>query len=466
MEEQVNIFNDDNLIRLIKEEFNDSDNQLFQMSFQLYNSSYNKPNDYIIDLDDIYKWIGFSRKDHAKTLLITQFKEGIHYKISLPRARERLSDRILKGGENKEKILLNIKCFKKYCLKASTEKSDKIYDYYIKMEEIIFKYIQEQYNNQQIINIQNLKALEDKEQLLQIKDKELEYALNQLEIKDNLINNLNNQTYEEIKKDKFIYIFSTDKPNIYKIGRSKDPIKRRTQLQTANVDDIIIIDNYPTSDDVLLEQIIHNVLNNYRCKSDREHFFCNLNYIKLVINIAGSFLDTLKSTYEHITKNELLDKINQKINIDIQNINIIQENNNHIQENNNHIQENNNYLETNNNYIETNNNNIQENNNNLEINNNSIINNIQFLLLFLKEIIINNNNKDIFIIQSSKLFLLFNDFLKDNNFKIIYTATKFGIDIKKYDGIEKHKALHGYDIYINIEILKKFLINKYKIEFL
>ena len=73
MDEQVNIFNDDNLIRLIKEEFNENDNQLFQMSFQLYNSSYNKPNDYIIDLDNIWKWIGFSKKCYAKTLLITKF---------------------------------------------------------------------------------------------------------------------------------------------------------------------------------------------------------------------------------------------------------------------------------------------------------------------------------------------------------------------------------------------------------
>ena len=40
MEEQINIFNDDKLIRLIKEEFNDNDNQLFQMSFQLFNMSY------------------------------------------------------------------------------------------------------------------------------------------------------------------------------------------------------------------------------------------------------------------------------------------------------------------------------------------------------------------------------------------------------------------------------------------
>ena len=48
----------------------------------------------------------------------------------------------LKGGENKEIILLTINCFKKFCLKASTEQADKIYDYYIKMEEIITKYIE------------------------------------------------------------------------------------------------------------------------------------------------------------------------------------------------------------------------------------------------------------------------------------------------------------------------------------
>jgi hypothetical protein len=36
----------------------------------------------------------------------------------------------------------------------------------IKIEKIIFKYIQEQYTTQQNINIQNLKALEDNKQLL------------------------------------------------------------------------------------------------------------------------------------------------------------------------------------------------------------------------------------------------------------------------------------------------------------
>jgi hypothetical protein len=56
------------------------------MSFQLFNISHNKPNDYIIDLDDIWKWIGFSRKGDAKILLIRNFKEKDDYKISLRRS--------------------------------------------------------------------------------------------------------------------------------------------------------------------------------------------------------------------------------------------------------------------------------------------------------------------------------------------------------------------------------------------
>jgi hypothetical protein len=34
--------------------------------------------------------------------------------------------------------------------------------------------------------------------------------------------------------------------------------------------------------------------------------------------------------------------------------------------------------------------------------------------------------------------------VKDNNFKVDYTTTKFGIDIKNYDGIIKKKTNNGY----------------------
>jgi phage anti-repressor protein len=46
-----------------------------------------------------------------------------------------------RGGHNKESYLLNIKTFKKLCLKSNTKKADEIDDYFIKLEEILHEII-------------------------------------------------------------------------------------------------------------------------------------------------------------------------------------------------------------------------------------------------------------------------------------------------------------------------------------
>jgi hypothetical protein len=51
-------------------------------SFYCY-LNYNTTNDFVIDLDDVWKWVGFSVKIKAKTLLEKYFKEEIDYKKSL-----------------------------------------------------------------------------------------------------------------------------------------------------------------------------------------------------------------------------------------------------------------------------------------------------------------------------------------------------------------------------------------------
>jgi DNA helicase IV len=75
-------------------------------------------------------------------------------------------------------------------MKSSTKQADKIYDYYIKMEEIIFKYIQDQYKEQQNIIQENIKIIKENKELLENKDRELEDKTTEL-------NNLKNQKYEE-----------------------------------------------------------------------------------------------------------------------------------------------------------------------------------------------------------------------------------------------------------------------------
>jgi hypothetical protein len=89
--------------------------------------------------------------------------------------------------------------------------------------------------------------------------------------------------------------------------------------------------------------------------------------------------------------------------------------------------------------------------------------NIPILARFFEKIV-DANNKDCSF-SSTDLFNRFNDFIKSNNFKVEFTSTKFGIDIKNYDGIEKRKTRTNNIIDINIIKLKQYLITKYKIEF-
>jgi len=186
-----NILHDDQLISLIKEKFNKDDMKLFELNYKIYIANKDNINDFIVNFDEVYKWIGFTRKDNAKTLLISKNKENKQLfeinkdyiiKMNTPIAPAIAGAIKSKGGENKEQILLTINCFKKFCLKASTEKADKIYDYYIKMEEIITKYIENKHK--EIIDENN-----NKEKLLQLKDNQIEENIIMLQLKDQEIEN-------------------------------------------------------------------------------------------------------------------------------------------------------------------------------------------------------------------------------------------------------------------------------------
>lgn len=69
------------LLNRIRDDFTSDEQQLFVASFYLY-LNYD-PKDFIIDLDNIWQWLGFSKKDKAKRLLINNFNVNTDYKISL-----------------------------------------------------------------------------------------------------------------------------------------------------------------------------------------------------------------------------------------------------------------------------------------------------------------------------------------------------------------------------------------------
>ena len=62
-----------NLLNKVKNSFNEYEQQLFIASFYSY-LNYHKTDDYIVDLDNIWKWLGFATKQKAILLLEKNFK--------------------------------------------------------------------------------------------------------------------------------------------------------------------------------------------------------------------------------------------------------------------------------------------------------------------------------------------------------------------------------------------------------
>ena len=71
---------DNKLINKIKTSFTDTQQQIFVASFYCY-LNYDTKKDFVIDFDNVWKWLGYTRKDHAKTCLEKHFVVDIDYKV-------------------------------------------------------------------------------------------------------------------------------------------------------------------------------------------------------------------------------------------------------------------------------------------------------------------------------------------------------------------------------------------------
>lgn len=85
------------IVSKITEHFYSDEQQLFVANFYSY-LNYNTREDKVIELDKIWKWIGFSQKIRAKELLINHFEEGKDYIFSIE------SEKILLSLERKQKL--------------------------------------------------------------------------------------------------------------------------------------------------------------------------------------------------------------------------------------------------------------------------------------------------------------------------------------------------------------------------
>lgn len=235
------------LIEKVKNYFTNYEQQLFLSSFYCY-LKYDSKNDFVIDLDNVWQWLGFSQKVNAKNLLEKQFDYDIDYKKSSLLLQQKRNNISTKGGQNKEIFLLNVNTFKRFCLKAGTKKADEIHEYFVKLENIMFEIAHEECEElkQQLQQLENTKNKETEEKLKEQKILEREKVL----------------LTQYANSGALVYIIKVKTMEhgqyIIKIGESRRGVLNRYNEHKGNFEECLLLDCFSVSNSKDFESFIHN----------------------------------------------------------------------------------------------------------------------------------------------------------------------------------------------------------------
>ena len=149
------------MIDVLNNEFTDNEQRWYIANLYMY-MNYNSTDEFPIDLENVFKLIGFLHKKNAKSTLENKFTDGEHYIIKLLPTK----DNQWGGGSGKEQIMLSIDTFKTLCMFAKTPQGKEIRKYYLKMENIYNKIISEEISENEIKMKQKDQLLKEKENLL------------------------------------------------------------------------------------------------------------------------------------------------------------------------------------------------------------------------------------------------------------------------------------------------------------
>jgi len=267
------------MVEKVTRNFSNYEQQLFLSSFYCY-LKYDYKIDFVINLDDIWSWLGFSQKYNAKYLLEKKFTINVDYKIIATESSvakiiaPELSGakKIPRGGQNKETIMLNVDTFKKMCMKAGTKKADEIHDYFIKLENVLQETLFEESNELKLqLELQKTEETKSAEKAKQEYELKLE-TQKVLEREKVLL-----REYATIGAMFYIMKVKTWKENkqyVIKIGESRRGVADRYREHKNNYEECILLDCFAVSKSRDFETFIkdHDLIrpNKYRTLEGHE----------------------------------------------------------------------------------------------------------------------------------------------------------------------------------------------------
>ena len=221
--------------------FTSINNKFIDDFFSLYDSK-TTDNDFVIDLDNVIKWLK-TQKKHIKKTLMETYTLDLDYKIKL---------RPSTGGRPSEQVSLTPSCFKRLCMLSRTKKAEDVRNYFIEIENHLDKY------KSHIIS-----ALSEK---VNKYEKELKPT-------------------PEIKTGGVIYILKTNQniEGVYKIGMTREFKDRLKTHQSSQPDKIDIAHIYETDNVEAVEGCLKGLLKQYAHRKRKEFYEVDINLIKSLI---------------------------------------------------------------------------------------------------------------------------------------------------------------------------------------
>lgn len=266
------------LVERLDEYFNDNDKRWYVANFFVY-LNYHPTKDYPINLEDVYKYIGFANKANAKRTLKNNFAQDEDYKVVVIPRDENLND---KGGRPEEDIMLNIDTFKNLCMLAKTQKGKEIRKYYTKLENIFNDIV----NEQQIEYESKLKITQ---QMLDEKEKNI----------------------ENLQKKPPLTLYIGHNPlikNQYKVGITEDAYVREESHKSSNPNFQLVF-RYESENAKSIESMVKLLMKPFKVTKP-EWFNVTYDQLKTVFDFAVLMYDTYLIHESPVNLNEFVNRYN------------------------------------------------------------------------------------------------------------------------------------------------------------
>lgn len=264
------------LVERLNTNFTEEEQRWYVANLYMY-MNYNQTDDYPINLENVFKMIGFANKGNAMKTIQSNFTEGEDYKKLLFRMEKQVKNGKDLGGAglNKEDVMLNVDTFKNLCMLAKTERGKQIRKYYVKLENVYNELVKEEIGQKQL-EIQKQKELLEKEK--QTADKLLEE-------KDRYIAQLKQQ-------EAVSHLYIAHNPvikNLHKIGiftstKTNDVFVRQENHKSSNPHFEYLF-TYESKNAKMIEDLVKLLLKHFKV-SKPEWFTISYERMKQVVDFA------------------------------------------------------------------------------------------------------------------------------------------------------------------------------------